>query len=142
MCLNAIHRCLIRYPTHYKSLYRLAYYYYASGDVMAAREVLLNNFRAVPDGLSASTFQQPSQINPTLVTGLFNERKNNNLFNGIWRIPIDEVDRPGSFSTHMYRSAFLLIRVSTTLFDFNTLCQVTIQLSKVPEAGKKYPPRW
>lgn len=138
MCLNAIHRCLIRYPTHYKSLYRLAYYYYASGDVMAAREVLLNNFRAVPDGLSTSTFQQTPQMNPVLITGLFCERKNNNLFNGIWRIPIDEVDRPGSFSTHMYRSAFLLIRVSTTLFDFNTLCQVTIQLSKIPEVGKKY----
>ena len=138
MCLNAIYRCLVRYPTHYKSLYRLAYYFYVSGDVMAASQVLLNNFRALPDGLSASTFQQQNQISPVIISGLFFERKHNNLFNGIWRIPIDEVDRPGSFSTHMYRSAFLLIRVSTVLFDYNTLSQVTIQLSKIPEAGKKY----
>lgn len=138
MCLNAIYRCLVRYPTHYKSLYRLAYYFYVSGDVMAASQVLLNNFRALPDGFSPSTFQQQNQMSPVVISGLFFERKQNNLFNGIWRIPIDEVDRPGSFSSHMYRSAFLLIRVSTVLFDFNTLSQVTIQLSKIPEAGKKY----
>ena len=32
---------------------------------------------------------------------LFGDRKGNNLFNGIWRMPLNEVDRAGSFSTHM-----------------------------------------
>lgn len=127
MCLLGVKRCLSRFPEHYKSMYRLAIAYYTSGDLHRAKEVLLSS---VPDGRVLAT--------NTPISGLFADRKTSNFFNGIWRIPIDEVDRPGSFPSHMFRSAYLIIRVCTALFDYDTLCQISICLSRIPDPGKKY----
>jgi calcineurin-binding protein cabin-1 len=70
--------------------------------------------------------------------GLFAERKRMNLFNGIWRIPSNEVDRPGSFAAHMARSVNLLMNNAVYLDDFNTLIAMAVQLARKPEADKMY----
>ena len=140
LCLSAMRRCLKRYPNHYKSLYRLAHHFFIINDFIAARTVLLGCFTASPGSAVNSTLNEDNLEAPKseLIYGLFAERKNHNFFNGIWRIPIDDIDRPGSFSTHMYRSIFLLVKVCTALLDHHLLSTLAIQLSKTPEAGKKY----
>ncbi|RWS31188.1 hypothetical protein B4U80_06573 [Leptotrombidium deliense] len=152
MCMNAMKRCLIRFGPHYKSLYRLAYYAYTTGDVQSAKNILMHSF-TVPvqshsfhSALQAghqlediATCSTPDANQKTVtIAGLFSERKNNNLFNAIWRIPVDDIDRPGSFSTHMYRCTLLLLRICTAVFDYNNLCTIGIHLSKTPDTGKKY----
>lgn len=128
MCLEGLTRVLTRFPEHYKALYRLAFYYYGSNEVRTAHDILLKPNFLPPIEPQGSGF----------ISGLFSDRKPNNLFNGIWRIPVDEIDRPGGFPSHMYRSAFLLVRLSTALFDYETLSSMAMQLSRSPDAGKKY----
>ncbi|KAK5932603.1 hypothetical protein CgunFtcFv8_004293 [Champsocephalus gunnari] len=70
--------------------------------------------------------------------GLFCERNKTNLFNGIWRIPVDEIDRPGSFASHMNRSIVLLLKVLFQLKDHDTLVKVSFMLQRTPDQGKKY----
>ena len=142
MCLNAMRRCVDRYPAHYKSIYRLASYYHMVNNNSTAKQILIGmgNQKSVNICLPTSSDKigtDPSD-NAKLIPGLFAERKGNNLFNGIWRIPIDDIDRPGSFSAHMFRSTFLLIRVCTFTNDYHQLCTIAIQLSRAPEAGKKF----
>lgn len=55
---------------------------------------------------------------------------------GIWRIPVDEIDRPGSFASHMNRSVVLLLEVLSQLKDHNTLLKVSFMLHKNPDQGK------
>ena len=143
MCLNAMQRCVDRYPAHYKSIYRLANYYHQINDNFSAKQLLLGSGGQksinipltsepiIGDNLTSNEYSKQCPV-------LFAERKGNNLFNGIWRIPIDDIDRPGSFSAHMFRSTFLLIRVCTFTNDYHNLCTIAIQLSRTPEAGKKF----
>ncbi|GFW50405.1 calcineurin-binding protein cabin-1 [Trichonephila clavipes] len=127
MCLDAMRECLQRFIQHYKSLYRMAHYYCHSKrnkNLQWAREILL-----------AAT---PSTKNYPSMPGLFADRKNTNFFNGIWRAPSNEIDRPGSFGAHMYRSIALLIQVLTEQKDYNMLVLLTQQLYRTPDLGKKY----
>ncbi|XP_044539175.1 calcineurin-binding protein cabin-1-like, partial [Gracilinanus agilis] len=57
---------------------------------------------------------------------------------GIWRIPVDEIDRPGSFASHMNRSIVLLLQVLSQLKDYGTLLRVSSMLQRTPDQGKKY----
>uniref|UniRef100_A0A8C5J1V9 Calcineurin binding protein 1 n=1 Tax=Junco hyemalis TaxID=40217 RepID=A0A8C5J1V9_JUNHY len=57
---------------------------------------------------------------------------------GIWRIPVDEIDRPGSFASHMNRSIVLLLNVLSQLRDYSTLLKVSSMLQRTPDQGKKY----
>uniref|UniRef100_A0A8C9VN10 Calcineurin-binding protein cabin-1 n=1 Tax=Scleropages formosus TaxID=113540 RepID=A0A8C9VN10_SCLFO len=57
---------------------------------------------------------------------------------GVWRIPVDEIDRPGSFASHMNRSIVLLLEVLSVLQDRDTLLKVSFMLQRTPEQGKKY----
>ncbi|KAK2121237.1 hypothetical protein P7K49_002623 [Saguinus oedipus] len=57
---------------------------------------------------------------------------------GIWRIPVDEIDRPGSFAWHMNRSIVLLLKVLAQLRDHGTLLKVSSMLQRTPDQGKKY----
>lgn len=57
---------------------------------------------------------------------------------GIWRIPVDEIDRPGSFASHMNRSIVLLLEVLYQLKDHDTLLKVSFMLQRTPDQGKKY----
>ncbi|XP_021164600.2 calcineurin-binding protein cabin-1 isoform X4 [Fundulus heteroclitus] len=129
MCVRALFLCLSRFPQHYKSLYRLAYFYTNSKthqNLQWARDVLLGS--SVPW----------QQLKHMPAQGLFCERNKTNLFNGIWRIPVDEIDRPGSFASHMNRSVVLLLEVLSQLKDHNTLLKVSFMLHKNPDQGKKY----
>nr|XP_040051176.1 calcineurin-binding protein cabin-1 isoform X2 [Gasterosteus aculeatus aculeatus] len=129
MCVRALFLCLGRFPQHYKSLYRLAYFYSSSKtyrNLQWARDVLLGS--SVPW----------QQLKHMPAQGLFCERNKTNLFNGIWRIPVDEIDRPGSFASHMNRSIVLLLEVLSQLKDHDTLVKVSFMLQRTPDQGKKY----
>uniref|UniRef100_S4RUA1 Calcineurin binding protein 1 n=1 Tax=Petromyzon marinus TaxID=7757 RepID=S4RUA1_PETMA len=129
MCVRALRLCLNRFPQHYKSLYRLAHLY-AHGrehkNLAWARDVLLGSVMAwhkLP--------HMPAQ-------GLLFERNKTNFFNGVWRIPVDEIDRPGSFGAHMNRSIVLLLDVLQRLKDHDMLLRVSSALHRTPDQGKKY----
>ncbi|XP_057687849.1 calcineurin-binding protein cabin-1 isoform X2 [Corythoichthys intestinalis] len=129
MCVRSLFLCLGRFPQHYKSLYRLAFFYSKSKthqNLQWARDVLLGS--SVP-------WQQQKHMP---AQGLFCERNKTNLFNGIWRIPVDEIDRPGSFASHMNRSIVLLLEVLSQLQDHDTLLKVSFMLQRTPDQGKKY----
>ncbi|KAM4576045.1 calcineurin-binding protein cabin-1 isoform 2-T2 [Odontesthes bonariensis] len=129
MCVHALFLCLSRFPQHYKSLYRLAFFYTNSKthqNLQWARDVLLGS--SVPW----------QQLKHMPAQGLFCERNKTNLFNGIWRIPVDEIDRPGSFASHMNRSIVLLLEVLSQLKDHDTLLKVSFMLHRTPDQGKKY----
>ncbi|KYO31630.1 calcineurin-binding protein cabin-1 isoform E [Alligator mississippiensis] len=128
-CIASFCLCLSRFPQHYKSLYRLAYLYTYSKthkNLQWARDVLLG---------SSIPWQQLKHMP---AQGLFCERNKTNFFNGIWRIPVDEIDRPGSFASHMNRSIVLLLNVLSQLKDSNTLLKVSSMLQRTPDQGKKY----
>ncbi|KAM6155714.1 calcineurin-binding protein cabin-1 [Rhynchocyon petersi] len=128
-CIAALHLCLSRFPQHYKSLYRLAFLYTYSKthrNLQWARDVLLG---------SSIPWQQLQHMP---AQGLFCERNKTNFFNGIWRIPVDEIDRPGSFAWHMNRSIVLLLKVLAQLRDHSTLLKVSSMLQRTPDQGKKY----
>ncbi|KAF7668316.1 hypothetical protein LDENG_00018520 [Lucifuga dentata] len=129
MCVRGLFLCLGRFPQHYKSLYRLAFFYSNSKthqNLQWARDVLLGS--SVPW----------QQLKHMPAQGLFCERNKTNLFNGIWRIPVDEIDRPGSFASHMNRSIVLLLEVLYQLQDHDTLLKVSFMLQRNPDQGKKY----
>nr|XP_036849105.1 calcineurin-binding protein cabin-1 isoform X2 [Manis javanica] len=128
-CIAAFRLCLSRFPQHYKSLYRLAFLYTYSRthrNLQWARDVLLG---------SSIPWQQLQHMP---AQGLFCERNKTNFFNGIWRIPVDEIDRPGSFAWHMNRSIVLLLKVLAQLRDHSTLLKVSSMLQRTPDQGKKY----
>ncbi|CAB1321919.1 unnamed protein product, partial [Coregonus sp. 'balchen'] len=54
---------------------------------------------------------------------------------GIWRIPVDEIDRAGSFASHMNRSIVLLLEVLSQLKDHDTLIKVSFMLQRTPDQG-------
>ncbi|XP_021334181.1 calcineurin-binding protein cabin-1 isoform X2 [Danio rerio] len=129
VCVRCLFLCLSRYPQHYKSLYRLAHLYAYSNthkNLQWARDVLLGS--SVPW----------QQLKHMPAQGLFCERNKTNLFNGIWRIPVDEIDRPGSFASHMNRSIVLLLHVLSQLKDHHTLLKISLMLQRTPDQGKKY----
>nr|XP_051693044.1 calcineurin-binding protein cabin-1 isoform X1 [Oryctolagus cuniculus]XP_051693045.1 calcineurin-binding protein cabin-1 isoform X1 [Oryctolagus cuniculus]XP_051693046.1 calcineurin-binding protein cabin-1 isoform X1 [Oryctolagus cuniculus] len=128
-CIASFRLCLSRFPQHYKSLYRLAFLYTHSKthrNLQWARDVLLG---------SSIPWQQLQHMP---AQGLFCERNKTNFFNGIWRIPVDEIDRPGSFAWHMNRSIVLLLKVLAQLRDHSTLLKVSSMLQRTPDQGKKY----
>ncbi|KAG8311302.1 Calcineurin-binding protein cabin-1 [Homalodisca vitripennis] len=116
-CLDALEDCAQRFPEHYKSLYRLAHFYFRSKlrrNVEKARQLLLGE------------------------KGLFADRKPSNFFNGVWRIPSNEIDRPGSFASHMSRCVLLLVDVLRDTCDHKMLFDLALHLKDTPEADKKY----
>lgn len=70
------------------------------------------------------------------INGLFSDRKNNNIFNGIWRIPSSEIDRPGSFSSHLVKCASILIQVLRKLNNQKLLIDIGCQLYRTPDNDK------
>ncbi|XP_015221768.2 calcineurin-binding protein cabin-1 isoform X4 [Lepisosteus oculatus] len=165
MCVRALFLCLSRFPQHYKSLYRLAFLY-ANSKTHQSRYCRAAPVTALllPGGRENNTKETDGSafdVHPVLnlqwardvllgssvpwqqlkhmpAQGLFCERNKTNLFNGIWRIPVDEIDRPGSFASHMNRSIVLLLEVLYQLKDHDTLLKVSFMLQRTPDQGKKY----
>lgn len=125
MCIKNLEECITRFPEHYKSIYRIVHHYSTVGNsIEICKQLLLKS-----DYKSALG----NKIN-----GLFTERKNNNFFNGIWRNPSPEIDRPGNFTTHLSKCIIVLMEVLKKTNDYDTLMDLTMQLQKAPDADKKY----
>ncbi|CAG5128174.1 unnamed protein product, partial [Candidula unifasciata] len=124
-CRSGLEMCASRFPCHYKSLYRLAHLYYHTKELDKARDILLGR----PDWQEHSYMPAP---------GLFADRKQNNFFQGLWRNPVEDIDRSGSFATHVHRSVRLLFEVLCDLGDLEMLKNLHNQLRRTPEPGKKY----
>ncbi|XP_045518432.1 calcineurin-binding protein cabin-1-like [Pieris brassicae] len=125
-CLDALEDCASRFPPHYKAIYRLAHYhfYYKKGkDIERCRDLMLSSF----------TSRSGQKLG-----GLFSEKKTNNFFNNIWKIPLNEVDRGGSFAFHMNRSVLLTMEILKEIDDHKTLLDLSIHLQRIPEPDKKY----
>ncbi|RMX51696.1 hypothetical protein pdam_00008112, partial [Pocillopora damicornis] len=129
LCIRALEYCLRRFSQHHKSRYRLAYVYYYSSEhkeTSVCRDLLLGS-----NTRQCKTFPFPPQ-------GLFNEKSKTNLFSAFWRIPEEDIDRPGCFCTHTYKSVALMLEVLRELNEWDTLLLIQALLYRTPEAGKKY----
>ncbi|XP_053615199.1 calcineurin-binding protein cabin-1-like [Plodia interpunctella] len=125
-CLDALEDCSIRFPQHYKAIYRLAHYhfYFKKGkDIERCRDLMLSNF----------TSRSGQKL-----AGLFSERKTSNFFNNIWKIPVSEVDRAGGFTFHMSRCVLLTMEILKEIDDHKTLLDLSLHLQRIPESDKKY----
>ncbi|CAC5395083.1 CABIN1 [Mytilus coruscus] len=148
-CMAALHLCLSRFPTHYKSMYRLADVYVNSPyhklthykSMYRLADVYVNspyhkNLKFAQDLLlGSSNWQQQSHMP---AQGLFGDKKQNNFFQGIWRIPIGDIDRSGSFASHMNRSVMLLLEVLRQRRELTLMYQIHLWMNRSPESGKKY----
>lgn len=125
LCIKNLEECVSRFPEHYKSIYRLVHHFLNAGeDAEKCKKLLLSS--------NYKTSLQNS------IGGLFSERKNNNFFNGIWRVPSQEIDRPGNFTTHLSKCVVILMDVLKKTNDYETLMDLALQLQRNPEADKKY----
>jgi tetratricopeptide (TPR) repeat protein len=104
---------------HFKALYRLANYFHTS--------VRAKNPQKVQQFLMASSGDK-SAVCP----GLFFGRKPHQVFNEVWRIPIGDIDRPGSFATYCCKSLVLLVDVLKSMKDIQALSDISLQLKKYP----------
>lgn len=145
MCLHGMKRCLIRCDKNFKALYRLSFYYQKIRDPRMAQDILLvrelQTDRRIQNLLARKPGVPEFQAAPPDLKGidtLFKDRKLGNLFFNIWRIPAEEVDRPGSFEHWMFKCTWLLIKTCILLNDTNILTVVAFQLSRQPETSKKY----
>ena len=133
-CIEAFSFCLTCFPEHYKSQYRLAH--------TVARSESHQNFLWSRDlllGPSCATAPStPDYPIPLPTHGIFMGKKKSNLFQYLWRIPVDEVDRPGSFCSHISRCIELLLDVLLQLEDWSMLLHVSGVLYKTPDRDKKY----
>ena len=134
-CLTALRLCLSRFEEHYKSMYRLAHYYHTS-------KFHKDNTKAHNYLLGSHMWQSVGYMP---VNGLFHERKvwmqqpkNSNFFHGVWRIPNDEIDRPGSFPAHMYRCVSVILDILPQMKDFFMILQIALALKNSPDKDKKY----
>ncbi|RZC42711.1 calcineurin-binding protein cabin-1, partial [Asbolus verrucosus] len=125
-CIVGLEQCVIRLPQNYKALYRLAHLYFnykAKKDLNKCKQLLLSEYTCKGG---------------VVITGLFSDRKNHNFFNGIWRIPSSEIDRPGSLSAHMSRCITLLLQILRATNDNKLLLDLSMLFRKTPDPDKIY----
>ncbi|XP_065084812.1 calcineurin-binding protein cabin-1-like isoform X2 [Ochlerotatus camptorhynchus] len=124
-CVKNMEECVTRFPEHYKSIYRLAYHYMnapgATKSLEKCSQLLLGSYKTTLGNQ---------------IPGLFTERRSNNFFNGIWRIPSSDIDRPGSFSSHLSKCVTILIETLKQKMDHETLLELAIQLYRRPDTDK------
>lgn len=145
MCLHGMKRCLVRCDKNFKALYRLSFYYQKIRDPRMAQNILIVKEIDTDGRISKLLARNPGvpefQAAPPDLKGvdsLFKDRKSGNLFFNIWRIPVEEVDRPGCFEHWMFKCTTLLIETCKSLNDTNLLSIIAFQLSRQPEMSKKY----
>ncbi|EFA00717.1 hypothetical protein TcasGA2_TC003597 [Tribolium castaneum] len=125
-CIIGLEQCIIRLPQNYKALYRLAHLFYnykTKKDLNKCKQLLLGEYTCKGG---------------VVINGLFSDRKNHNFFNGIWRIPSSEIDRPGSLSAHMSRCITLLLQILRATNDNKLLLDLSMQFRKTPDPDKIY----
>jgi calcineurin-binding protein cabin-1 len=55
---------------------------------------------------------------------------------GVWRIPVNEIDRPGCFASHMSRSLILAMELIKETKDYKMLIDLSLQLKRTPDPDK------
>ena len=60
------------------------------------------------------------------------------IFNEVWRIPVTEIDRPGSFANHCGKALTLLLDVLKNIPDVTSLVDISVQLRKPPSEENKF----
>ncbi|XP_018650719.1 hypothetical protein Smp_166780 [Schistosoma mansoni] len=145
----ALELVLQRLPLHYKAMYRLAsLYLHASHlkDPSKALDILLGPTDESQKHLASihvNTLNNNNNVNTTNTSthlnigGLFKDRKQNNFFYGVWRIPTADIDRSGNFAAHMYRSVCLTLSLLHDHGDWRRLVQIFHQLRKQPPEEKR-----
>ena len=58
------------------------------------------------------------------------------ILQGIWRIPIGDIDRSGSFASHMNKAVLLLMDVLKERKELTLMYQIHLWLNRSPESGK------
>ncbi|CAL8084573.1 unnamed protein product [Calicophoron daubneyi] len=124
-CRAAMELVLHRLPLHYKAMYRLA-------DVYLRAPHIKNPSKAL--AILLGPLDETSKLT---VGGLFKDRKQNNFFHGVWRIPTADIDRSGNFAAHMYRSVLLTLNVLHEQGDWRHLVHIFHQLRKQPPEEKR-----
>uniref|UniRef100_A0A182J6D1 Uncharacterized protein n=1 Tax=Anopheles atroparvus TaxID=41427 RepID=A0A182J6D1_ANOAO len=126
-CIKNLEECITRFPEHYKSMYRLIHHFmHAPGMTKSfdnARQLLLGNYRTTLGNQ---------------IPGLFTERKSTNFFNGLWRIPASDIDRPGNFASHISKCVIVLMETLKEFGEHEILMDLALQLQRTPEPDKKY----
>ena len=128
-CLEALESISRRFSPHFKTIHLLAKFYLKTSsrnkDVQKAKKHMWGNMTSSSKASSVSM-------------ALFGERKSNNFFNGIWRLPISEVDRAGSFSTHINKCMNTLLDLAMELKEQQIFLEVASQLRRLPDGHQKY----
>ena len=101
-----------KFQQHFKAIHALSVYYLKSKKNKDIRKVQ----RLIWGSETAATAPASNAANNKSVS-LFGERKSNNLFNGIWRLPNSEFDRAGNFSTHMAKCTNTLLEMASQIKD-------------------------
>ncbi|VDP47017.1 unnamed protein product [Schistosoma curassoni] len=148
-CRCALELVLQRLPLHYKAMYRLASLYLHAPhlkDPCKALDILLGPTDESQKHLASThtnTLNDNNNVNTTNASthlnigGLFKDRKQNNFFYGVWRIPTADIDRSGNFAAHMYRSVCLTLSLLHDHGDWRRLVQIFHQLRKQPPEEKR-----
>jgi len=125
LCLLGLEDVVFHFFHHFKALYRMAYFYHTSPS--------LKNQVKVKQLLLAGLNDKSA-----LCPGLFGGRKPNMIFNEVWRIPVTEIDRPGSFANHCGKALTLLLDVLKNIPDVTSLVDISVQLRKPPSEENKF----
>ncbi|KAK9871634.1 hypothetical protein WA026_013014 [Henosepilachna vigintioctopunctata] len=123
-CVRGLEQCIIRLSKNYKAIYRLIHLFFnykAKRDLNKCKQLLLGEYKCYEN---------------TTVTGLFSDRKATNFFNGVWRIPSSEIDRPGSLAAHMSRCVTILLQILSATNECKILLDLYFQLKKTPDPDK------
>lgn len=57
-------------------------------------------------------------------------------FQGFWRNKSTEIERPGSFSSHLSKCVNILMQTLRINYDYKLLLEVIVHLQRVPDADK------
>ncbi|XP_012554016.2 calcineurin-binding protein cabin-1 isoform X1 [Hydra vulgaris] len=128
-CLDALAFCLQRFPEHYKSRYMMSYFFMVDNE--------FKNLKISRSLLLGDCIESNLHFNLSS-NGIISSKKKTNLFQYLWRIPVNEIDRPGSFLSHVYCIVKLLLDILYQLDDTYLLLHVAAFLHKTPEKDRKY----
>ena len=113
-CIKSLEIVVNKFQQHFKAIHALSVYYLKSKKNKDIRKVQ----RLIWGSETAATTPAPaSNAANNKSVSLFGERKSNNLFNGIWRLPNSEFDRAGNFSTHMAKCTNTLLEMASQIKD-------------------------
>jgi len=85
--------------------------------------------------LSAQIFHLHMLIVCTLYRVILISR-NSSCMQGVWRNPVEEIERAGSFGSHLHKTIYLLLQFLHEKRDYHLLYQLHTQLQRTPEQEK------